>query len=310
MVNNFSLILFIVTLLAGIFWVIDYFQWPFKSNEFIDKKNSTILVFLETCIKHIASIFPTLMVVFLFRSFCYEPFQIPSGSMMPTLLIGDFILVNKFTYGIKNPITQNTLITIGKPKRGDIAVFKYPKDPKLNYIKRIIGIPGDKVTYNPYSKKLEISPKCNNKKNCNNFLQITYTNIKPSNFIQTFNEKIETNDFYQISKNKDIKEGIRLNTRKEIIGKVNHDILLANEIGSQVDLYYQQTSKSRTSWIVPEGQYFVMGDNRDNSADSRYWGFVPEDNFIGKATFIWISFEKQESIWPHGIRLSRIGIIK
>ncbi|PPI86667.1 signal peptidase I [Candidatus Pantoea edessiphila] len=309
MINNFSVILLILTLFTGIFWVINYFQWIPK-NDVIDQKS---FINLHNITGYIGSIFPTIMIVFIFRSFLYEPFHIPSGSMMPTLLTGDFILVKKFAYGIKNPINQTTLIKYEKPKRGDIAVFKYPDNPSINYIKRIVGIPGDNITYNINSKTLKIKPECNDKKNCNDLLQITYTNIEPSNFVQMLNGNI--NVFQEIPKdtkdtNKDKDNGFRLNMRQETIGTISHDILLTNEKPSQVDLYYQQNNQSKSSWVVPEGQYFVMGDNRDNSSDSRYWGFVPEDNFIGKAVFVWMSFEKQEGMWPTGIRFHRIGTIK
>ncbi|MXP50819.1 signal peptidase I [Pantoea sp. SoEX] len=308
MINNFSLILLIATLFSGIFWIIDCVLFSNKKNTDVIEEKFISIKLLEKLIQSISSLFPVLIVVFFFRSFCYEPFQIPSGSMMPTLLVGDFILVEKFSYGIKNPITHQTLISINKPKRGDIAVFRYPNNPKINYIKRIISIPGDKITYNPYSKTIKVNPACSNKKNCNELLQITYTNIEPSNFTRSLNEN--NSIIYQLSEDKyDENIGLRLNTRKETIGTITHDILLTNETRDQIDLYYQQDGQSPATWTVPEGQYFVMGDNRDNSLDSRYWGFVPESNFVGKAVVIWMSFKKQENMWPTGIRLNRIGVI-
>ncbi|MBK4775530.1 signal peptidase I [Candidatus Pantoea edessiphila] len=310
MINNFSLILLIVTLCSGIIWVMNFFKWSEKKAINISEEIKIIPAkSFEKSTDFISSIFPLLLVVFCFRSFLYEPFQIPSGSMMPTLLVGDFILVKKFSYAIKNPITLNTLIKISKPKRGDIAVFKYPNNPKINYIKRIVSMPGDRITYNSYSKTIQINPECGSKKKCNNLLQITYTNIEPSSFIQIFNKN--NNSFYKLSKEKeDVNVGFHLNTRKETIGKLTHDILLTTETVDQTDLYYQQDDQPLGSWIVPEGQYFVMGDNRDNSSDSRYWGFVPEEYFIGKAVCIWMSLKKQEGMWPTGIRSGRFGIIK
>ncbi len=315
MANMFALILAIATLITGVIWCIDRVKWASAQEAAGNALDNKTLVkvggqlgWVETA----ASFFPVLLVVFVVRSFIYEPFQIPSGSMMPTLLIGDFILVEKFAYGIKDPITQTTLIPTGHPQRGDIAVFKYQKDLSLDYIKRVIGLPGDKVVFDPYSKTLTVSPNCAAGQRCVSALPITYTNVEPSDFIQTFSSldgnKIG-NGFYQVPQGKTMRGGLRLGTRKEMLGKVTHDILLVNEAQSQASIYYQQPGQPQATWIVPQGQYFMMGDNRDNSADSRYWGFVPECNLVGKAVAIWMSFYKQEGQWPTGVRLNRIGRI-
>ncbi|MEZ3499494.1 signal peptidase I [Pantoea sp. KPR_PJ] len=321
MANMFALILAIATLVTGVVWCIDRFKWaPARrakraeaqaaAGNTLDSKTLAKINGQPGWIETTASVFPVLLVVFVVRSFIYEPFQIPSGSMMPTLLIGDFILVEKFAYGIKDPITQTTLIPTGHPQRGDIAVFKYPKDPSLDYIKRVIGLPGDKVVFDPYSKTLTISPNCAAGQRCTSALPVTYTHVEPSNFIQTFSgfDGNETgNGFYQVAPGETMRGGLRLGTRKETLGNVTHDILLVNEAQSQASMYYQQPGQPQATWIVPQGQYFMMGDNRDNSADSRYWGFVPERNLVGKAVAIWMSFDKQEGQWPTGVRLSRIG---
>jgi len=257
---------------------------------------------IETC----ASIFPVLLVVFVVRSFIYEPFQIPSGSMMPTLLVGDFILVEKFAYGIKDPITQTTLIPTGHPQRGDVVVFKYPLDPTLDYIKRAIGLPGDRVSYDPLSKTVTVHPGCGNSPTCSSALPVTYSEMSPSDFVQTFDSTgngESSSGFLEVAPDQSVDDGIRLALRIETLGDVSHRILTVPGQQDQINLYYQQ----RMEWVVPEGQYFMMGDNRDDSADSRYWGFVPEKNLVGKATAIWMSFEKQEGKWPTGVRLSRIG---
>lgn len=321
MANMFALVLAIATLITGIIWCIDRFKWaPARrakqaqaqeaAGNTLDSKTLAKVNGQPGWVETAASVFPVLLVVFVVRSFIYEPFQIPSGSMMPTLLIGDFILVEKFAYGIKDPITQTTLIPTGHPQRGDIAVFKYPKDPSLDYIKRVIGLPGDKVVFDPYSKTLTVSPNCAAGQRCASALPITYTNVEPSDFIQTFSgfDGNETgNGFYQVPQGETMRGGLRLGTRKETLGNVTHDILLVNEAQSQASMYYQQPGQPQATWIVPQGQYFMMGDNRDNSADSRYWGFVPERNLVGKAVAIWMSFDKQEGQWPTGVRLSRIG---
>lgn len=318
MANMFALILAIATLVTGIIWCVDKFKWAparkarqaeaaAKAGETTNEQNKAAKPgWAETA----ASVFPVLLLVFIVRSFIYEPFQIPSGSMMPTLLIGDFILVEKYAYGIKDPITQTTLIQTGHPKRGDIAVFKYPENPSLDYIKRVVGLPGDRVSYDPLSKTVTINPACGAGTSCDKALAVTYSDVKPSDFVQTFsgfegNE--QGNGFYQLPQGETMRGGLRLATREETLGNVTHSILLVAEAQSQASSYYQQPGQPQSSWVVPEGMYFMMGDNRDNSADSRYWGFVPERNLVGKATAIWMSFEKQEGEWPTGVRLSRIG---
>jgi len=313
----FALILAIATLVTGIIWCVDRFKWAparrasqaladASAESAGEKKTVKQPGWVETA----ASVFPVLLLVFVVRSFIYEPFQIPSGSMMPTLLIGDFILVEKFAYGIKDPITQTTLIPTGHPKRGDIAVFKYPKDPSMDYIKRVIGLPGDRVSYDPQSKTVTVNPACAPEKNCTTALPVTYSDVQPSDFIQTFSgfDGNEVgNGFWQKPQGETIRGGLRLATRNETLGDVTHRILLVTQAQSQASSYYQQPGQPQSSWVVPAGMYFMMGDNRDNSADSRYWGFVPERNLVGKATAIWMSFEKQEGQWPTGVRLSRIG---
>lgn len=315
MANMFALILAIATLVTGIVWCIDKFKWAparrakraaAQAEGIAETKADKQPGWVETT----ASVFPVLFVVFVVRSFIYEPFQIPSGSMMPTLLIGDFILVEKYAYGIKDPITQTTLIETGHPKRGDIAVFKYPKDPSLDYIKRVVGLPGDRVVYDPLSKTVSIQPACDGGTACDKALAVTYSDVQPSDFIQTFSGFSGNevgNGFYQVPQGESMQGGLRLATRNETLGDVTHRILLVTQAQSQPGSYYQQPGQPQSSWVVPQGMYFMMGDNRDNSADSRYWGFVPERNLVGKATAIWMSFDKQEGEWPTGVRLSRIG---
>ncbi|WP_038901823.1 signal peptidase I [Dickeya dadantii] len=319
MANMFALILALATLVTGIVWCLERFKWaPARRakisalsqqiNGAVDEKTLAHSIKQPGWIETFASVFPVLALVFVVRSFIFEPFQIPSGSMMPTLLIGDFILVEKFAYGIKDPITQTTLIETGHPKRGDIAVFKYPENPRLDYIKRVVGLPGDRVSYDPIAKQVTIQPGCGDKPNCGSALPVTYSNVEPSDFVQTFSGtgREMTSGFYQIPVGQK-SEGIRMAVRKETLGEVTHNILTVPGAQDQLGLYYQQMRQSLGSWVVPAGHYFMMGDNRDNSADSRYWGFVPERNLVGKATAIWMSFEKQEGEWPTGVRLSRIG---
>lgn len=184
MANMFALILVIATLVTGVLWCLDKFIFAPKrrerqaaaqaaTGEQLDKKTLKKVGPKPGWLETGASVFPVLAIVLVVRSFIYEPFQIPSGSMMPTLLIGDFILVEKFAYGIKDPIYQKTLIETGHPKRGDIVVFKYPEDPRLDYIKRAVGLPGDKVTYDPVAKQVTIQPGCSSGQACGNALPVT-----------------------------------------------------------------------------------------------------------------------------------------
>ncbi|MGL9769220.1 MAG: signal peptidase I [Sodalis sp. (in: enterobacteria)] len=322
MANMFSLILAIMTLITGILWCWERFKIAITCHRFEQRSDkqtpdtvkemlsNNIVVkvrhrpdWIATC----ASIFPVLLLVFFVRSFIFEPFQIPSGSMMPTLLIGDFILVKKFCYGIKDPITQTTLIKTGHPKRGDIVVFKYPLKPKLYYIKRVVGLPGDRISYDPINKNLTVQAGFASGYNCTTTVPITYSELVLSDFKKTLDNGKNSNDFLQVPLDQEVNGAMRLTQRKESLGDVVHNILIVEGKQDQLGIYYQQKGSLLAEWVVPQGEYFMMGDNRDNSADSRFWGFVPERNLVGKATAIWMSFEKKEGQWPTGVLLSRIG---
>ena len=212
-------------------------------------------------VEYAKSFFPVILLVFTLRSFLVEPFKIPSGSMMPTLLAGDYILVNKFTYGLRVPILNNTFFQMNQPKRGDVFVFHYPPDPKIDYIKRVVGVPGDKIQY--LDKQLII----NGKK-----LDVMFEN-----------------DYEYEMQGANI---ISARKSKEQLGDVSHDILvhdIPNQYNADMPGAKLQDGETIT---VPEGSYFAMGDNRDNSADSRVWGFVPEHNLVGKAFYIWMNFDQ------------------
>ncbi|ORT52131.1 signal peptidase [Vibrio sp. qd031] len=295
MANTFSLILVIATLVTGIVWALEKWVWGKKrlaeveeieaQTTGLDQETKTKLLAQPWWIENSVSIFPVIGFVLVLRSFLYEPFQIPSGSMMPTLLVGDFIVVEKFTYGIKDPVWRNQLVEMGKPERGDIVVFKYPKQENIDYIKRVIGVPGDTVGYNA---RKELCLKKAGETTCN---PLELNNVKESP--------------YSLN-------GVPLAQLDEKIDDNQHQILINPLRRYSTSDYFPRAGTNQ--WVVPEGQYFVMGDNRDHSADSRYWGFVPEANLVGKATGIWISFEFErggDSIlpsWiPTGVRFSRIG---
>ena len=248
--------LFAASVISGVIWGSYLLILKSKGLTF-DEKNEPILV------EYARSFFPIVLIVLLLRSFIAEPFRIPSGSMMPTLLVGDFILVNKFTYGIRLPVINKKIIELSKPNRGDIVVFRYPKDPTVDYIKRIVGLPGDKVVYS--NKKLTI-----------NDLPVQQTSLGSYQGLGQGEEMSGAEDLL------------------ENLTGVEHRILIRNGTPT-VEFVY----------VVPEGNYFAMGDNRDNSNDSRYWGPVPEANLVGKAFFIWMSWDWQNK----GVGFDRIGTV-
>lgn len=212
------------------------------------------------------SFFPVILAVFLFRSFLVEPFKIPSGSMMPTLLVGDFILVNKYTYGIRIPVINKKLIELNDPQRGDVMVFRYPENPSVDYIKRVVGVPGDVVEYR--EKHLYINGTLQQQTRDGEY---NYVEGRPA-FVHT-EKYVETLDGHA------------------------HAILVNPEmpnvhVEAVADFPYHEGCNY--SWdtvrcTVPQGHYFMMGDNRDNSRDSRYWGFVPDDMIVGKAFAVWMN---------------------
>lgn len=298
MANAFSLILVLVTFVSGVIWVLEKFLLAKKRQEKLAKIESQTNE-LDSAVKdkvlaqpwwveNGASIFPVIAAVLIIRSFIYEPFQIPSGSMMPTLLVGDFILVEKYAYGLKDPVFHQQLVETGQPKRGDIAVFRYPVNPALDYIKRVVGLPGDIVRYTR-DKQICLIPK--GKSQCQ---VVPLSHVKRTGFTQF---------------------GIPLIQKEEQLGQVTHHILINPEFPNRETEYKPRPGISE--WVVPAGHYFMMGDNRDNSEDSRFWGFVPKENLVGKAVAIWISFEfdrdQSSSLpsWvPTGVRFNRIGGIE
>jgi signal peptidase I len=286
--GNFALILFVAMVLTGIIWFLDIFYLAKKRRmaadaalAAFDARNAKLsaeglkvdntsrhaievgLLRQPTWIEYSGSFFPVIALVFVLRSFLYEPFKIPSTSMVPTLLVGDLILVNKFTYGIRLPVLNKKIIDVNDPQRGDVMVFKYPKDMSQDYIKRVVGVPGDKIVYE--NKRLTVNGK-----------QVSYTAMddylddeRPI-YHKQYVENL-TGVPHRIL-NMDSKPGIEVSSVENFPKREACDF-----------------SYEKFTCIVPEGNYFMMGDNRDNSLDSRYWGFVPNKNIVGKAFFVWMN---------------------
>lgn len=246
---NFALILVLLSFISGFIYLLDIVFWAKKRAP--GQKPGRI-------IEYSRSFFPVFFIVLLLRSFLVEPFRIPSGSLEPTLLVGDFVAVNKFGYGLRLPVLETKVVPISDPKTGEIAVFRWPPDPRYDYIKRVIGLPGDRVSY--HNKTLTI----NGKEATKTFVEYT----------------IDESSGKQVSK------------YKENLNGVVHDIFIRSDVPS-----------ADFDVVVPEGNYFMMGDNRDDSADSRYWGFVPDAYLRGKAFLVWMSWNSKTD----NLRWSKIG---
>ena len=300
----FSIFLVGITIVTGIVWLADKFYLAPQRQLKLEtaKQQSTVtltdsdqakIVEPSAMVDTAVQIFPVIAFVLVLRSFLYEPFQIPSGSMMPTLLDGDFILVNKFNYGLRDPVARNKFLEVGLPERGDVVVFKYPVNPQIDYIKRVIGLPGDRVIYR--NKSLYIKPACSESDSvCPEYEQVV------QDFVSKYpNDDSELGRFVSNMPNK------------------THEILINLNTLPRTMHYFQQVGSQRDEFVVPKGQYFVMGDNRDNSLDGRFWGFVPEQNLVGEAVAVWMSFDfenGEDSLlpsWvPTGVRFERIGGIE
>lgn len=296
--SNFALILFVLMLVTGVIWCLDVFLFAKQRRRAADAalaefdtraaklmadgvkpdSNANARADIErhhltqpTWIEYSGSFFPVIALVFFLRSFLYEPFKIPSGSMVPTLLIGDLILVNKFTYGIRLPIINEKIIDVNDPQRGDVMVFKYPKDMSQDYIKRVVGVPGDKITYE--NKRLTVNGK-----------PLAYTQMddylhdEKFSYDKQFMENLSEKPHRILNK-----ENTRGINQEQVDGNFPHHDAC-------------EYSDDKFTCIVPPGNYFMMGDNRDDSMDSRYWGFVPNKNIVGKAFFVWMNLSNPKRI--------------
>lgn len=296
--GNFALLLFLATVVTGCYWLAEQFYFLpqrkrtaqaivdaaterraeldrmgiAKVDVGVDVPEAQSRILMQPWwLDWTAGLFPVIAAVFLLRSFLFEPFKIPSGSMIPTLLVGDLILVNKFTYGVRLPVIHTKLTEGNKPARGDVMVFRYPPQPQMDYIKRVVGLPGDEVAY--LNKRLTVNGK------------IVATTAEP--------------DFLD-------EDSMRyFNQYEEQLGAQPHRVLNNAAAPAFVQGVSQFSYRDNCRYSiegvvckVPEGHYFMMGDNRDNSLDSRYWGFVPDANIVGRAFFVWMNFGNFKRIGP------------
>lgn len=243
---NLALVLTLLTALSGV--VVGYDKWRIRKSE----PEADLGFALKTTIEYSRSFFPVLLFVLVIRSFVFEPFRIPSGSMMPTLLQGDYIFVKKYSYGLRLPVIEKKIFQTGEPDRGDVVVFRLPSEPNINYIKRVVGLPGDELVYERHrltvnGELVAVTPDAADESLANQFI--------------------------------------------EQLGERRHAILVTNPHNSMRDGRY----------TVPEGHYFMMGDNRDNSRDSRFIGAVPETHLVGEAVRIWMHMDGLE--WPEWARI-------
>ena len=287
--GNFALLLFSLTIITFAYWLAERFRFKpareaaaaaLQSQDQarraglakmgIDKVDGDVeqakhkLLAQPWWLDWTAGLFPVILIVFLLRSFLFEPFKIPSGSMVPTLLVGDLILVNKFHYGVRLPVLNKKIIANNDPQRGDVMVFRYPVDPRVDYIKRVVGVPGDEVAY--LNQKLSINGQPVPTKGLGEFYD-----EDSMRYVPMFSE---------------------------LLGAVEHRILVdprrpAFFGGDQKSFPMHENCRYQPEGVVckvPPGHYFMMGDNRDNSQDSRFWGFVPDENIVGRAFFVWMNF--------------------
>ena len=287
--GNFSLLLFMLTMVTLLYWLAETFRFRpareaaaaalaqqdctrraelaklgiTKVDGDVAGAQSTLLM-QPWWLDWTAGLFPVILIVFLLRSFLFEPFKIPSGSMIPTLMVGDLILVNKFHYGVRLPVINKKIIANNEPKRGDVMVFRYPPDPRLDYIKRVVGLPGDEITYTHQKLSVNGQPVAVN----------------------------SLGEYYD-------EDSLRYAPQwSEKLGEVEHKILVNPRLqaaygGDTKNFPHHANCRYSVEGVsckVPAGHYFMMGDNRDNSQDSRYWGFVPDENIVGRAFFVWMNF--------------------
>jgi signal peptidase I len=295
--GNFALLLFVLTLVTMGYWLAERFRFrPARvsaaaaleaqaaqrraelARQGIEKIDGDVSEARERLLAQpwwldwTAGLFPVILVVFLLRSFLFEPFKIPSGSMVPTLLVGDLILVNKYHYGIRLPVLNRKIVANHDPQRGDVMVFRYPVDPRIDYIKRVVGVPGDEIRYDHQQLTINGQP-------VQTVAQGEYYDEDSLRYASLFTEKLGA-----------VEHRILVNPQQpSFFGGLPKSFPMADHCHYSAEVM---------TCTVPPGHYFMMGDNRDNSQDSRFWGFVPDENIVGKAFFIWMNFGHLGRIGP------------
>lgn len=287
--GNFALLLLLAVVVTGVYWVLEKLYFLPERRRAADRADAAQAQRLAELARQgitqvdtdtsaatrqallqqpwwldwTAGLFPVILAVFVLRSFLFEPFKIPSGSMIPTLRVGDLILVNKFHYGVRLPVVHTKIIDNHEPQRGDVMVFRYPPQPTLDYIKRVVGVPGDEVAY--LNKRLTVNGQA-----IDTQAQPEFFDADTLRYSQQWRETLVDRQYNVLTDD----------TRPAFVGG-------ASEFEGREACHY---SAEGVVCKVPAGHYFMMGDNRDNSLDSRYWGFVPESHIVGKAFFVWMNF--------------------
>lgn len=257
---DFPLILFAVIIFFGFVALCDMIFCVYKGEKLFEKKKRPIVI------EYARAFFPVLLLVFLIRSFVIQPYRVPTGSLEPTVIPGDFLLVNQYDYGLRFPIWNKKFLAVDEPTRGQIALFYYPVDHHFTFVKRVIGVPGDHISY--INRTLYINGQAQSKTFLKNVTQL--------------------NDFGRLTTYAEYQENLM---------GIKHNIFIREDVPT-TDFY---------NIVVPNNEYFMMGDNRSESDDSRYWGFVPEHDFIGRAILIWLSWDSDPTHWYDSVRWNRFG---